>query len=117
MVRALVDAASPGLEPWSSQRSKLGLDRDPLPGDPRVLQQIIDDFTYLRDTAWSVNQGLDAVLASSLQGFQGATADALRQVISGRLKTFIYNITRAFSLAGEGATLMPRAASSPWMRR
>src|SRR6476469_6918594 len=102
MARALVDAASPGLEPWSSQWSKLGLNEDPLPGDPRLLQQISDDFAYQRDTAWAVNQGLDAFLALSSQGFQGATADALREMISGRLKTFIYNIARAFSLAGEG---------------
>ena len=31
--------------------AKLGFDGNPLPGDPQVLQQIIDDFTYLRDTA------------------------------------------------------------------
>ena len=80
----------------------MGFDGDPLPGDPQVLQGIVDDFTYLRDTAWSVSQGLDAFVASaSSGGFEGATADALREVVSGRLKTFIYNIARAFSLAGE----------------
>ncbi|MBV9026861.1 MAG: hypothetical protein JO362_24380, partial [Streptomycetaceae bacterium] len=73
-----------------------------MPGDPQVLQQIVDDFTYLRDVAWSVSQGLDAFVASaSSGGFEGATAEALRGVISGRLKGFIYNIARAFSLAGE----------------
>src|SRR2546421_8644439 len=34
-------------------------------------------------------------------GFEGATADALRGVVSGRLKTFIFTIARSFSLAGE----------------
>ncbi|MBV9024755.1 MAG: hypothetical protein JO362_13430, partial [Streptomycetaceae bacterium] len=82
--------------------SKLGLDGNPLPGNPQVLQQIVDDFTYLRDTAWSVSQGLDAFVASaSSGGFAGATADAFRDVVSGRLKTFVFNIARAFSLAGE----------------
>ncbi|MBV9024484.1 MAG: hypothetical protein JO362_11995, partial [Streptomycetaceae bacterium] len=80
---------------------ELGFDGDPVPGDPQVLQGIVDDFTYLRDTAWSVSQGLDAFVASASGGFAGATADALREVVSGRLKTFIFNIARAFSLAGE----------------
>src|SRR2546421_7879843 len=82
--------------------SKLGYDGSPLPGDAQVLQGIIDDFTYLRDTAWSVSQGLDSVLTSaSSGGFEGATADALRDVVSGRLKTFVFNVARSFSLAGE----------------
>jgi hypothetical protein len=88
----------PGLPKWP----RLGFDGDPLPGDPQVLQRIVDDFTYLRDTAWMVSQGLDAIVASaSSGGFEGATADALREVISGRLKAFVFNIARAFSLAGE----------------
>jgi hypothetical protein len=92
----------PAVFELSGDWSKLGLEGDPLPGDPQVLQQIIDDFTYLRDTAWSMAQGLDAFVASaSSGGFEGATADVLREVISGRLKTFLYNIARAFSLAGE----------------
>src|SRR6476660_1577894 len=82
--------------------SKLGFDSDPLPGDPRVLQQVVEDFTFLRDVAWSVSQGLDALVASaSSGGFEGAAADALRGVVSGRLKAFVFNIARAFSLAGE----------------
>jgi hypothetical protein len=82
--------------------SLLGFDGDPLPGDPRVLQGIVDDFASLRDVAWSVHQGLDAVVASaSSGGLEGETAEALREVVSGRLKTFVYNIARAFSLAGE----------------
>jgi hypothetical protein len=52
---------------------------DPLPGDPQVLQAVVDDFTFLRDVAWSVSQGLEAVVASaSGGGFEGETADALR---------------------------------------
>ncbi|MBV9023733.1 MAG: hypothetical protein JO362_08040 [Streptomycetaceae bacterium] len=82
--------------------SLLGYDEDPLPGDPEVLQGIVEDFTYLRDTAWSVSQGLDAVVASaSSGGFEGAAADALRAVVSGRLKRFVVNVARAFSLAAE----------------
>ncbi|MBV9023950.1 MAG: hypothetical protein JO362_09185 [Streptomycetaceae bacterium] len=72
-----------------------------MPGDPQVLQGIVDDFTYLRDTAWSVSQGLDAFVASASGGLEGAAADALREVVSGRLKTFVSSIVRAFSLAGE----------------
>jgi DNA-binding GntR family transcriptional regulator len=73
-----------------------------VPGDPRVLQQLVDDFAGLRDVAWSVSQGSDAFLASALSGgFEGETADALREVVSGRLKAFVLNIARAFSLAGE----------------
>jgi hypothetical protein len=86
----------------SQAESAVGLEGGGIPGDPAVLQQIIDDFTYLRNVAWSVSQGLDAVVASaSGGGFEGETADALREVVSGRLKTFVYNIARAFSLAGE----------------
>jgi hypothetical protein len=86
----------------SQAESAVGLEGGGIPGDPAVLQQIIDDFTYLRDVAWSVSQGLDAVVASaSGGGFEGETADALRQVVSGEVKTFVYNIARAFSLAGE----------------
>jgi hypothetical protein len=83
--------------------SPLGFDEDPaVPGDPQVLQQVVDDFAYLRDVAWSVSQGLDAVVASSLSGgFAGEVAEALRQVVSGRLKAFVVNVGRAFSLAGE----------------
>jgi hypothetical protein len=82
--------------------AQLGYDGNPVPGDPQVLQGIVDDFTYLRDTAWSVSQGLDSFLASaSSGGFEGATADALRGVVSGQLKTFMYNVARSFSLAGE----------------
>jgi hypothetical protein len=81
---------------------KLGFDGDPVPGDPRVLQGVVDDFTFLRDVAWTVSQGLDALVTSaSSGGFEGATADALREVVSGRLKTFVCNIGRAFSLAEE----------------
>jgi hypothetical protein len=88
--------------PEAAAWSVLGFDGDPLPGDPRVLQGVVDDFAFLRDTAWSVCQGLDAFLASaSSGGFEGATADALRGVVSGRLKTFVHNVARAFSLAGE----------------
>jgi hypothetical protein len=90
------------MEDASGGWGKLGLSRDPVPGDLRVLQQVIDDCQYLRDTAWSVSYGLDVFLAAaSAGGFEGATADALRGAISGRLKTFIQNIGRAFSLAGE----------------
>src|SRR6476661_6057569 len=93
-----------------TDRSKLGFDGDPLPGDPRMSQGIVDDFAFLRDVAWSVCQGLDAVVASaSSGGFEGAAADALRQVVAGRLKTFVFNIARAFSLAGE-AVAQYRAA-------
>ncbi|MBV9025635.1 MAG: hypothetical protein JO362_18005 [Streptomycetaceae bacterium] len=87
--------------PTNDDWLRLGFDGDPVPGDPQVLQGIVDDFTYLRDTAWSVSQGLDAFVASASGGFAGATADALREVVSGRLKTFVFNIARAFSLAGE----------------
>jgi hypothetical protein len=81
---------------------KLGFDGDPVPGDPRVLQGVVDDFTFLRDVAWTVSQGLEAVAAAaSSGGFEGETADALREVVSGRLKSFVYNIGRAFSLAEE----------------
>jgi hypothetical protein len=86
----------------SDAASALGFDGDPVPGDPQVLQAIVDDFAYVRDVAWSVSQGLDAVVASaSGGGFEGEVADALRQVVSGRLKAFVYNIAQAFSLAGE----------------
>ncbi|MBV9023843.1 MAG: hypothetical protein JO362_08630, partial [Streptomycetaceae bacterium] len=82
--------------------SLLGYDGDPLSGDPALLQGIVDDFTYLKDTAWSVSQGLDMVVASVSSGrFEGATAGALRGVISGRLKAFVFTIARAFSLAEE----------------
>jgi hypothetical protein len=98
------------MEDASGGWGKLGLGRDPVPGDPQVLQQVIDDCQYLRDTAWSVSQGLDAFLAvASAGGFEGATADALRGAISGRLKTFIQNIGRAFSLAGEAVAGYRRA--------
>jgi hypothetical protein len=73
-----------------------------VPGDPWVLQQLVDDFAGLRDVAWSVSQGSDAFLASALSGgFEGETAEALREVVSGRVKAFIFNIAWAFSLAGE----------------
>src|SRR6476620_3581577 len=86
----------------SADWSKLGFDANPVTGDPRVLQQVVDDFTYLRDVAWSVSQGLGAFLASaSSRGFEGAAAGALREVVSGRLKAFVFNIARACSLAGE----------------
>src|SRR5881392_2990530 len=51
---------------------KLGFGGDPVPGDPRVLQGVVEDFGYLRDVAWSVAQGLDVVVASaSGGGFEG----------------------------------------------
>ena len=55
-------------------------------------------------------------------GFEGATADALRDVVSGRLKTFVYNIARAFSLAGEAVAeyrlVLVRAQQAVgWWRR
>ena len=59
----------------SADWGKLGFDGDPVPGCPEVLRRIVDDFTYLRDLAWSVSQGLDAFVASaSSGGFEGATA-------------------------------------------
>src|SRR6476620_3460286 len=72
-----------------------------VPGGPEVLEGVVDDFAYLRDMAWSVSQGLDAFVASASGGFEGATANALQDVISGRLKNFVFNIARSFSLAGE----------------
>src|SRR2546423_554015 len=95
-------SSGPGQTTQSSgDWSKLGFEGDPLPGDPQALRGVVDDFTYLRDTAWTVYQGLDAFVASaSSGGFEGATADALREVVSGRLKTFVYNVARSFSLAG-----------------
>ena len=59
----------------SADWSKLGLDWDPVSGDLQILQRIVDDFRFLRDTAWLVSQGLDAFVASaSSGGFEGATA-------------------------------------------
>jgi hypothetical protein len=89
--------------PGGTSRQRQGeADVTALPGDPRVLQGIIDDFTYLRDTAWTVSQGLVANLnLATSAGFEGKTADALRDVIAGRLKSFIVNIARSFSLAGD----------------
>ena len=49
-------ATGPDSAPLPGDWRKLGFDSDPLPGDPRVLQQIVEDFTFLRDTAWSVHQ-------------------------------------------------------------
>jgi hypothetical protein len=81
---------------------KLGFGGDPVLGDPGVLQGVVEDFGYLRDVAWSVAQGLEAAVASSLSGgFAGEVAEALRGVVSGRLKAFVVNVGRAFSLAGE----------------
>ena len=45
-----------------------GADVTAVPGDPLVLQQVVDDFTFLRDVAWSVSQGLDAFVASASSG-------------------------------------------------
>src|SRR5262245_21547846 len=72
--------ASSGQQSQSSEDwGALGFDESTLPGDPAVLQGIVDDMAYLRDITWSVWQGLDAVVASASSGrFEGATADALR---------------------------------------
>jgi trehalose 6-phosphate synthase len=89
---------------YQSKSDIPGIGRGDVPGDPQVLQGIIDDFTYLRDTAWAVSQELDAVVAlASSGGFEGEVAEALRGVVSGQLKTFVSNIARAFSLAAEAA--------------
>src|SRR5689334_3539739 len=75
---------------------------DSVPGDPRVLQRVVEEFGYLRDVAWSVAQGLDVVVVSAAGGgFAGEVAEALRGVVSGRLKAFVVKVARAFSLAGE----------------
>src|SRR5689334_10636886 len=75
---------------------------DSVSGDARVLQRVVEEFGYLRDLAWSVAQGLDVVVVSAGGGgFAGEVAEALRGVVSGRLKAFVVNVARAFSLAGE----------------
>ena len=78
----------------------LGLDSDPVPGDTSVLVGIEQGFRRMSDGAREVNAGLDALLLGAEKGgFEGATAEALREDISDRLKRFIANVAASFDIA------------------
>jgi trehalose 6-phosphate synthase len=81
----------------------LGLHDDPAgpaPGNCDKLRQITQDFRQLSENACAVNAGLDAMLrAADSGGFRGATADVLREEISGRLKWYIANVAASFQVA------------------
>jgi hypothetical protein len=78
----------------------LNLDEDPVPGSVEVLRRIAQEFRQMSEEAREVSAGLDAVVrGAESSGFKGATADALRQEISGRLKRFIENVAASFNVA------------------
>ncbi|MFJ4191875.1 putative T7SS-secreted protein [Kitasatospora sp. NPDC089509] len=80
--------------------SVLGFGKDPTPGDPTVIQEIQTKMDDLKQLSGNVNDGLTALLNQGEGKFVGKTADALREKISGELKTFIGALYESFDIAG-----------------
>ncbi|WP_033340945.1 hypothetical protein [Catenuloplanes japonicus] len=75
----------------------LGLGGDPTAGDPARIDEVVTSIRNLGQTAREVDNGLAAVLEKNGEdAFVGATADALREKISGRLRGFVQSIAEAF---------------------
>ncbi|MEV0643049.1 putative T7SS-secreted protein [Streptomyces sp. NPDC050619] len=96
--------ASP--EDWN----KVGLDGNPVPGNPDSLDATAGQLRGLRDLADEVDRGLDSVLRTSGNGgFEGETADALRGYIHKELKTFTANVHRSFDMAASAVDRYAKA--------
>jgi hypothetical protein len=78
----------------------VGYTGNPVVGNPRVIDGFTRDFRLLRDLSADVDAGLDDMLrTASNGGFEGKTADALRNYVQQSLKTFMANARGAFDLA------------------
>ncbi|MFL6117723.1 MAG: putative T7SS-secreted protein, partial [Catenulispora sp.] len=80
--------------------SALGLSSDPTPGDQAQVQDVYDllhtlatDYQTILDTINTVNGYADS------GNLTGATADALRQQMNGRITNFVKSAQQAFSQA------------------
>ncbi|MPY57918.1 scabin-related ADP-ribosyltransferase, partial [Streptomyces spongiae] len=81
--------------------NKVGLDGNPVSGNPDVLDGIANELWDLRDVARDVDAGLDVLLRSSESGgFEGSTADGMRDYVKKELKTFTANVALSFEQAG-----------------
>ncbi|WP_143675209.1 actin cross-linking domain-containing toxin [Streptomyces sp. JV178] len=96
--------ASP--EDWK----KVGFDGNPVSGNPDVLDGIARELRGLQTLAGDVDQGLDRMLASSENGgFEGETADALRDYVENELRTFTANVHDSFDRAASAVERYARA--------
>jgi len=85
--------------------TKVGYNGNPVSGNPGVIDDIARDFRHLQDLAAEAARGLDAFLLKSENGgFEGQTADGLRDYIQRELRTtFVPNIQRSFDQAASAA--------------
>ncbi|WP_189787238.1 putative T7SS-secreted protein [Streptomyces capitiformicae] len=78
----------------------VGYNGNPVVGNPRVIDGFTRDFRLLRDLSADVDAGLDNMLRTASDGgFEGKTADALRNYVQQSLKKFMANARSAFDLA------------------
>lgn len=90
--------------------TKVGYDGNPVSGNPAFLEGIAAELRALRDLAGDVDRGLDTLLRTSENGgFEGETADALREYIKKELKTFTANVHNSFDQAGSAVDRYAKA--------
>ncbi|MFD2691208.1 hypothetical protein ACFS5L_41180 [Streptomyces phyllanthi] len=81
--------------------SQVGYNGNPVTGNPEVVDGIAKGFRHLEDLAAEAARGLDAFLLKAEDGgFEGETADGLREYIRRELRTtFVPNVQRSFEQA------------------
>ncbi|MDX3691870.1 hypothetical protein PV726_16295 [Streptomyces europaeiscabiei] len=89
------------LDDWS----KVGYNGNPVPGNPEVVDGIAREFRHIQDLAAEAARGLDAFLRKAENGgFEGQTADGLREYIRSALRTaFVPNVQHSFEQAAAAA--------------
>lgn len=75
----------------------LGLDGDPVPGDPDRLDRLAASLGELGRVAREIDDALGLVLVKTGDGaWIGQTAEALREKIEGRLRDFVRSVAEGF---------------------
>ncbi|WP_143673456.1 putative T7SS-secreted protein, partial [Streptomyces griseiscabiei] len=94
----------------SDEWSRVGFTGNPVTGNPGVLEGVTKELRDLSDLSGRVSNGLDTLLAKAEDGgFEGRTADALRNYVKDELKTFMANVNRSFDMAADATARYARA--------
>lgn len=78
----------------------IGLGGDPTPGEPETIGQLADVLQKVGGKAREIMQAVDSVMNKNDDSvFVGATADALRGKVDGRLRGHVEDVANAFETA------------------
>ncbi|MGW6281457.1 actin cross-linking domain-containing toxin [Kribbella sp. NPDC055071] len=83
----------------------IGLDADPTPGEPATIGELATVLSDLGGKARKISDAINSVMNTNNDAvFVGATADALRGKVDGKLKDHIEDVANAFETAGTALT-------------